>query len=150
MTDAWETINGLNPNSAADASQDTDADGYSNLKEFQLGMNPRLRTKTYSDFNADGRDDFLVYEPQGGYVSVALSKDANSDGRGDHFEASPSYWLHPYADECYGGTCVPGKFTSLTCDVNGDNADDFLVYDSQNGYVSVALSWGLLCSHSFL
>jgi hypothetical protein len=36
----WETANGMNPNSAADASLDTDGDGYTNLQEFLAGTNP--------------------------------------------------------------------------------------------------------------
>jgi hypothetical protein len=34
MPDAWETKHGLNPKSAADASQDRDKDGYTNIEEF--------------------------------------------------------------------------------------------------------------------
>ena len=36
----WETANGMNPNSAADAALDTDGDGYTNLQEFLAGTNP--------------------------------------------------------------------------------------------------------------
>ena len=42
MTDAWETANGLNPNSAADAALDPDADGVSNLGEFYSGTDPHV------------------------------------------------------------------------------------------------------------
>jgi hypothetical protein len=34
MPDAWETRNGLNPNSADDASMDRNKDGYTNIEEF--------------------------------------------------------------------------------------------------------------------
>ncbi|WP_426061785.1 pectate lyase family protein [Hymenobacter sp. B1770] len=34
MPDAWEKKHGLNPKSAADASQDRDKDGYTNIEEF--------------------------------------------------------------------------------------------------------------------
>jgi len=34
MPDAWETQNGLNPNSAADGPQDSDGDGYTNVEEY--------------------------------------------------------------------------------------------------------------------
>jgi hypothetical protein len=40
IQDYWETTNGLNPNSAVDATLDTDGDGYSNLQEFLAGTNP--------------------------------------------------------------------------------------------------------------
>ncbi len=40
MPDAWETANGLNPNSAADAALDPDADGLTNLQEYTYSTNP--------------------------------------------------------------------------------------------------------------
>lgn len=40
MPDEWEIKHGLNPN-ADDASQDTDADGFTNLEEYQAGTDPR-------------------------------------------------------------------------------------------------------------
>lgn len=40
IPDNWEVTYGLNPASAADASQDADGDGFTNLREFQLGTNP--------------------------------------------------------------------------------------------------------------
>ena len=38
--DAWESDNGLDPNDAADASQDLDGDGQDNLGEFMAGTDP--------------------------------------------------------------------------------------------------------------
>ena len=38
--DAWESDNGLDPNDAADASQDLDGDGQNNLGEFMAGTDP--------------------------------------------------------------------------------------------------------------
>jgi hypothetical protein len=42
MPDSWETSHGLNPNSAADGSQDQDGDGYTNVEEYihSLFSNP--------------------------------------------------------------------------------------------------------------
>jgi len=40
MPDNWEAMYGLNPNSAADATQDPDSDGLTNWQEFQQGSNP--------------------------------------------------------------------------------------------------------------
>src|SRR4029450_13281523 len=40
MQNSWETLYGLNPNSAADADQDKDGDGQSNKAEFLAGTNP--------------------------------------------------------------------------------------------------------------
>ena len=41
MPDDWETANGLNPDSSADAGQDADSDGAMNLAEFRAGTNPQ-------------------------------------------------------------------------------------------------------------
>lgn len=41
MPDIWESANGLNADSAADALTDLDGDGISNLAEFQSGTDPR-------------------------------------------------------------------------------------------------------------
>lgn len=43
MPDAWETANGLDPNSAADSSRDADGDGYTNIEEFLNGTNPQRK-----------------------------------------------------------------------------------------------------------
>ena len=40
MDDAWEVLNGLNPNDASDRLLDADADGFSNYLEHQAGTDP--------------------------------------------------------------------------------------------------------------
>jgi hypothetical protein len=39
--DRWELTNGFDPLNAADATADTDGDGFRNVDEFQLGTDPR-------------------------------------------------------------------------------------------------------------
>lgn len=39
--DTWEILNGLNPERAADANEDSDADGYTNQREFLAGTSPQ-------------------------------------------------------------------------------------------------------------
>ena len=41
LPDTYEVANNLNPLNAADAGQDADNDGFSNLEEFQAGTNPQ-------------------------------------------------------------------------------------------------------------
>jgi hypothetical protein len=42
--DMWELANGFDPLNAADATADTDGDGFPNVDEFQLGTDPRSAT----------------------------------------------------------------------------------------------------------
>lgn len=40
MPDGWEVMNGLNPADPADAHEDADGDGLTNLQEYELGTDP--------------------------------------------------------------------------------------------------------------
>jgi len=42
MPDEWEVENGLDPLDPSDADQDLDGDWFSNIEEYQWGMNPRI------------------------------------------------------------------------------------------------------------
>jgi endonuclease/exonuclease/phosphatase family metal-dependent hydrolase len=53
MANDWESANGFNPNSGADAAPDTDGDGMSNRDEYLAGTNPR-------DFNSGLRVNSVV------------------------------------------------------------------------------------------
>jgi hypothetical protein len=48
MPNSWETANGFNPNSAADANLDADHDGMSNLSEYQAGTDPRNQASRFT------------------------------------------------------------------------------------------------------
>ncbi|MBU1694801.1 MAG: hypothetical protein KKC51_12675, partial [Verrucomicrobia bacterium] len=57
MPDAWETAQGLNPNSAVDAAQDPDYDGYTNLQEYENSTDPHVwnpRSANYGNISAPG------------------------------------------------------------------------------------------------
>ena len=40
MPDAWELAHGLDPKNAADAAQDRDGDGYTNIEEYVNSLVP--------------------------------------------------------------------------------------------------------------
>jgi hypothetical protein len=46
MPDWWEDLYGLDKNNPADANQDADGDGWTNLQEYQNGTNPRVAGST--------------------------------------------------------------------------------------------------------
>lgn len=78
----YETANGFNPNSAADASHDPDADGLTVLQEFQRGTNPRL-----ADTDGDGLNDGAEANTHGTSPTIG---DTDRDGRGDGAEVNGS------------------------------------------------------------
>jgi hypothetical protein len=45
MPDEWEAKYGLNPKNAADAIQDMNGDGYSNIEKFIYGIDPKKVAK---------------------------------------------------------------------------------------------------------
>ena len=63
IPDAWEIANALNPNNAADAAQDSDGDGFDNLREYLAGTDPhdpasRLRISSVSSIPGGWRIAF--------------------------------------------------------------------------------------------
>ncbi|MDH7479119.1 MAG: DUF2334 domain-containing protein, partial [Syntrophomonadaceae bacterium] len=83
------------------------------------------------DFNGDGRDDLLFYQPQRGDWSIALSE-------GDRF-ADPQCWLAGWAKGA-GWRVFVGDF-------EGDGRDDLLVFNQRDGSWQIARN---NCSQGFL
>jgi hypothetical protein len=75
MSDAFESLYGLNPLLAADAGTDLDQDGVSNLDEFNNGTNPSVDNYETIDSDADGTVDVTDNCP-----SDANSNQADMDG----------------------------------------------------------------------
>jgi hypothetical protein len=67
IPDWWAELYGLNKFSANNAAQDLDGDGLSNLREFQLGTDPRVANTTARVLNTQ------FYVPVGGQAGLALN-----------------------------------------------------------------------------
>jgi len=67
MPDGWEVYYGLNPLNDADANEDPDGDGLTNLQEYDRGTNPREYTDNFSPDKPD------LYLPGDGEIEVSLT-----------------------------------------------------------------------------
>lgn len=72
LPDEWETANGLDPDSAADAMADGDGDGLNNLEEYAHGTNPR-NADTDGDGVSDGAEVAAGTDPLAGTAKVVLA-----------------------------------------------------------------------------
>ena len=99
MDDGWEDANGLDPTDAADAADDPDGDGVSNLDEFLAGTDP----------NAFGGPDAPTpITPVGGEETIAspdLLVDDATDPDGDALT---------YTFAVYGDAALTGLVTSVS------------------------------------
>jgi RNA polymerase sigma factor (sigma-70 family) len=92
LPDSYETDHGLDP-SRHDSADDADADGLTNLQEFQRGTNPKL-----ADSDADGLPD-AVETGTGRWVSSQdtgtqpLIADTDQDGLPDGAESHSGYFI---------------------------------------------------------
>jgi hypothetical protein len=88
LPDLWEDANNFNKNDAADAAQDADSDGLTNLQEYQRGTEPRT-----ADTDSDGLNDG-VETGTGTWVSATntgtdpLEADTDGDGYNDSVETA--------------------------------------------------------------
>ena len=95
LPDAWETANGFNPGSAADAARDADGDGFSNLVEYRAGTGPRdaLSYLRLTGFEMDaGAPRFTWNAAAGRIYRIAASPDLVS------WTAAPESVMLPDAD----------------------------------------------------
>ena len=81
MSDAWEIENELDPIDAQDASLDPDADGLTNLEEYQQGMNPNV---------SDARPLSTLALAIGGFTAATTAILVSLTGVGKAFDSAIS------------------------------------------------------------
>jgi alpha-tubulin suppressor-like RCC1 family protein len=80
IPDAYESLNGLNPDEANVAGQDTDSDGFSDYQEYLLGLDPLVDNSSDQDTDGDGMIDqveiYLGLDP----LVADATDDPDADG----------------------------------------------------------------------
>ncbi len=127
----WDHLNGdwqLAVNDGTILTPDPGRGDFSWLKPWARGKH---WVPLVGDFDGDGRDDILVWDPGTGIWQVALSDGTQfvpSLGRGDYI------WLELWA---IGSGWIP-----LIGDFNGDGKSDIAIWNPDNGEWRVAVSDG--------
>lgn len=82
MPDWWEDLHGFNKNSAADAQQDADGDGFTNLQEYLSGTDPRNPDSLLhvSALALAGGVGFIEFTAVAGHTYSVLYRDSLSPG----------------------------------------------------------------------
>lgn len=81
IPDRWERSHGMNPNRAADARQDFDADRLTNLREYRLGA--RIRDEDSDDDGHDDGDEVADGTPSTDVTDPDTDDDGTRDGDED-------------------------------------------------------------------
>ncbi len=132
MPDAWETANGLNPNSASDASLDPDGDGLTNLEEYKLGLNPHSATAFYLTNTPQSQPQVQLYFRALGAGTVTIQTQSGS--------IPPITYTFLGTT---GGWETPNGGAAIDCRVPIVNEPILVNSTVSNFYISVGqLSWG--------
>jgi hypothetical protein len=82
MLNGWELSHGLDPLNAADAANDSDRDGLSNLREYQLGTDPNDPSSPYriTAITKEGADLRVTWTTVGGKTNVLQASPGGAGG----------------------------------------------------------------------
>lgn len=128
MPDSWETANGLNPLSSADATQDPDGDTLTNLAEYNHSKEAEsagysiYSTRDSSDPQSNDTDGDTVLDQNDNCVTEANTGqgDTDGDGKGDVCDADmdgdgmPNNW-----EDLYGLDPLDNSDAALNGDADG-------------------------------
>jgi hypothetical protein len=126
MPDDFEITYGLNKNSSADASQDADGDGLTNLQEFQRGTDPKN-----PDTDGDGLSDGFEVNTS---HTLPTEPDTDRDGRRDGQEVNGPIFTNPLdADSDDDGV---NDGTEVAAGTNPNDSNSFPLVDGDHDGVS--------------
>jgi len=83
MPNGFEQSHGLNPFNGADANDDTDHDGFTNLQEYQAGTDPTDVSSSpfrITDIHPEGADMRVAWMPGSGTTNALQSTAGTTDG----------------------------------------------------------------------
>lgn len=153
MHDSWETAHGLNPASPADAAADADGDGTTNLREYQVGADPRRAGPVPAVAPTLEDAPFLAApasQAAGGSPGALVIADFDGDGVADLVAAHPNDGtVTLFRGDGAGGfapasTVATGPLPRAlaVADFDGDGRPDLAVANFGGPSVSVLLGRG--------
>ena len=119
MPNDYETANGFNPGNNADAGQDADSDGLTNLQEFLRGTAPRV-----GNTDGDGLSDGIEVNTVG---TLPTEADTDRDGRSDGDEVNGLIKTNPLDADSDNDGVDDG--TEVARGTNPNNPADFPLID---------------------
>ncbi|WP_338286972.1 hypothetical protein [Luteolibacter sp. LG18] len=129
LPDAWETLHGLNPNSAAGDDGklgDFDHDGWTNIAEFNMGTDPAdplTPGAPNGDYDQDGLDDKWEVAMFGSAMAQSATGDPDGDGANNlaEYQANSNPMNTQSTPTNVNGTGAPDtvKFLGFTAAENG-------------------------------
>jgi len=128
LPNGWETLYGLDPRDASDATADNDNDGLTNADEYQLGTYP-----TVGDTDGDGVGDAEDLFP----TDATETTDADNDGIGDTEDTDDDNdgVLDAFEDANGNGQVDFDETDPLNPDTDGDGISDGDEDTNLNGFV---------------
>lgn len=114
MPDVWEIVQGLDPNSSADANGDADSDGYTNVEEYINQIVEYSMGGCYFITNRHSSKSIEVLD-QSSYEGASIVQNISD-------ESENQSWMLVKADSCYYG--IINYYSGMAMDVEDSSLAD--------------------------